>query len=121
MAEDSKKKQGGAATGAVAKIPTKGPADALKRTPVRAAVGPVEAPKRLPRKKIRSIRRATLTPREVAEITGYGIGRVYRMLRDGIIPHLPIEPGGKGFLVPQHALDEWMNNCGRQGEANVDG
>jgi excisionase family DNA binding protein len=99
MAEDETKRQGGVAIGPVAEVP---------------AEAPLEPPKRLPRKKIRSIRRATLTPREVAEITGYGIGRVYRMLRDGIIPHLPIEPGGKGFLVPRHALEEWMNSCGQR-------
>jgi excisionase family DNA binding protein len=94
MAKDDTKKQDEAAAQPVVALP--------------------EAPQRLPRKKIRSIKRATLTPREVAEITGYGIGRVYRMLRDGIIPHLPIEPGGKGFLVPRHALEEWMNSCGQK-------
>jgi excisionase family DNA binding protein len=94
MAEDDTKTQDAAAAQPIAAMP--------------------EAPQRLPRKKIRSIKRATLTPREVAEITGYGIGRVYRMLRDGVIPHLPIEPGGKGFLVPRHALEEWMNSCGQK-------
>jgi len=94
MAENNTKTRDAAATHRVAPMP--------------------EAPQRLPRKKIRSIQRATLTPREVAEITGYGIGRVYRMLRDEIIPHLPIEPGGKGFLVPRHALEEWMNSCGKK-------
>jgi len=85
--------------------------DAATAKPVAAMP---EAPQRLPRKKIRSIKRVTLTPREVAEVTGYGLGRVYKLLRLGVIPHLPIEPGGKGFLVPQNALAEWMDTCGRQ-------
>jgi excisionase family DNA binding protein len=69
-----------------------------------------------PRRKVRTENCASLSPPQVAEVTGYGLGRVYRLLREGIIPHLPLEPGGKGFLVPKTALFEWMHKCGQEQE-----
>jgi excisionase family DNA binding protein len=63
-----------------------------------------------PRVKVRSEKRATLSPRETTEITGFGISRTYTLLRDGTMPSIRV---GKQFFVPHSALMEWLKTCGQ--------
>jgi excisionase family DNA binding protein len=64
------------------------------------------ANKKHPRKKLRSDKCLTLSPRQTTEYTGLGLAQTYRLLRQGIMPSIP---SGKGYLVPKSSLLE----CGR--------
>jgi excisionase family DNA binding protein len=63
-----------------------------------------------PRIKVRSEKRATLSPRETTEITGFGLAHTYTLLRDGTMPSIRV---GKQFFVPHSALMEWLKTCGQ--------
>jgi len=53
----------------------------------------------------------TLTPRQVGQITGFGMNAVYSMLRTGEMPSIK---SGKKFFVPRAALMKWLANCGEK-------
>jgi excisionase family DNA binding protein len=53
--------------------------------------------------------KATLTPREVAGATGFGVSHTYRMLAEGIIPSIKV---GNRFFTPRVALERWLASCG---------
>lgn len=59
----------------------------------------------LPNLKVRSRRRVTLTPNEVADVTGFGRNHVYRMLRSGELPALRI---GNRFYIVKATLTRWL-------------
>jgi excisionase family DNA binding protein len=63
-----------------------------------------------PRVKKRSEKRATLTPRESTEITGFGLTHTYELLRNGTMPSIKV---GKQFYIPHSALLEWLRTCGQ--------
>jgi excisionase family DNA binding protein len=63
-----------------------------------------------PRVKKRSEKRATLTPRESTEITGFGLAHTYDLLRNGAMPSIKV---GKQFYIPLTALLEWLRTCGQ--------
>jgi excisionase family DNA binding protein len=69
--------------------------------------------KKQPRKKLHSPKCLTLSPREAAEISGLGITRTYRLLRQGIMPSIR-DPDGRGFRIPKSALLRWLDSCGGQ-------
>jgi excisionase family DNA binding protein len=54
--------------------------------------------------------KATLSPRETAEFTGFGITYTYKLLRDGTIPSIKI---GNRFYVPKSALQKFLESCGK--------
>jgi excisionase family DNA binding protein len=62
-----------------------------------------------PRRKVRNEKCLTLSPRQTTEYTGLGLAQTYRLLREGIMPSIP---GGKGYLVPESSLLEWIHKCG---------
>lgn len=66
--------------------------------------------KRSRKRKERSAKCLTLSPRETMEYTGLGERRTYRLLRQGIMPSIP-DPDGKGFRIPRSALLEWLHRC----------
>jgi excisionase family DNA binding protein len=63
-----------------------------------------------PRVKKRSPKRRTLSPRETAEYTGFGLAHTYDLLRTGIMPSIRV---GKQFFVPENALLHWLDTCGQ--------
>jgi excisionase family DNA binding protein len=67
-----------------------------------------------PRKKMRSEKCLTLSPRQTTEYTGLGLALTYRLLREGVMPSIP---SGKGYLVPKSSLLEWIHRCGGRFEA----
>lgn len=53
--------------------------------------------------------RLTLTPREVAKLTGIGLNYTYALLHSGEMPSIR---AGKKYFVPRAALMKWLEGCG---------
>ena len=53
-----------------------------------------------------SAQRATMTPLESTEVTGFGVQATYRMLRAGTMPHIRV---GMRFFIPRNALMRWLD------------
>lgn len=60
-----------------------------------------------PNLKVHSRRRVTLTPNEVADVTGFGRNHVYRLLRSGELPAIRI---GNRFYVVKTTLTQWLES-----------
>jgi excisionase family DNA binding protein len=50
----------------------------------------------------------TLSPREVARVTGLGVASTYALLRSGEMPSIK---AGKKYFVPRSALLRWLEEC----------
>jgi excisionase family DNA binding protein len=50
-----------------------------------------------------------LTPKETAKLLRISRGSCYEALKANVIPNVRV---GKRFLVPRHALMEWLNGGG---------
>jgi excisionase family DNA binding protein len=53
--------------------------------------------------------RVSLTVREAARISGFGIQAMYRGVRDGIVPHIKL---GRRIVIPRAALNRWLETAG---------
>jgi excisionase family DNA binding protein len=53
--------------------------------------------------------RATMSPRESIEITGFGITHTYDLLRRGVMPSIKV---GARFFIPKSALLKWLESAG---------
>jgi excisionase family DNA binding protein len=60
---------------------------------------------------------ATLSPRASCEVTGFGIAETYRMLHDGLMPHIK---SGRKFYIPKAALLRWLENAGSKEGRSID-
>jgi len=54
-----------------------------------------------------------LNVREVAEILGVPVGRVYTLVQKGILPHVRL--GQRQIRIPEEALRKWAENTLRGG------
>lgn len=54
-----------------------------------------------------------LNVREVAEILGVPVGRVYALVQKGVLPHVRL--GRKQIRIPEEALRKWAENALRGG------
>ncbi|MCC6227219.1 MAG: helix-turn-helix domain-containing protein [Microthrixaceae bacterium] len=52
-------------------------------------------------------RKFAFNPHELADLTGIKRGRIYRLVREGAIPKLPLGAGDRTILIPAWALDVW--------------
>jgi excisionase family DNA binding protein len=71
---------------------------------------PATPPTRRVRRQKGRREKATLTPREVAGETGFGVTHTYRMLAEGVIPSIRV---GNRFFTPRSALEKWLESCGK--------
>jgi excisionase family DNA binding protein len=53
--------------------------------------------------------RATLSPVESTQITGFGVTRTYQMLHSGEMPCIKV---GSRFYIPRAALLQWLATAG---------
>jgi excisionase family DNA binding protein len=53
----------------------------------------------------------TVTPREAAKLTGFGMNYTYSLLHSGEMPSIK---AGKKFFIPKAALLKWLEDCGRK-------
>lgn len=57
-------------------------------------------------KEVTNMEKELLTAREVQQILGLGLSKVYDMMARGELPTLRV---GRLIRVPRQALDEWMD------------
>jgi excisionase family DNA binding protein len=55
------------------------------------------------------VKKAMLTPRELAVELGFGTTNTYKMLAAGTLPSIRV---GNRFFTPRAALEKWLESCG---------
>lgn len=56
----------------------------------------------------------TLSVREAAEILGFGINKTYELIQQKEFTAFPVLKSGNRYLIPYHALINWMNQQAKQ-------